>query len=64
MLEKEGELIISTSSVNVASTISTTMTAGACPPVTPPTPHCLGAGIVNVRHTMRGSACPAPILTP
>jgi subtilisin family serine protease len=64
MLEKESGLIISTSSVNVASTISTTITAGACPPATPPTPHYLGAGIVNVRHTMQGSACPALILTP
>jgi hypothetical protein len=64
MLEKESGLIISTSSVNVASTISNTITAGACPPATPPTPHYLGAGIANVRHTMQGSACPTPILTP
>jgi len=64
MLEKESGLIISTSSVNVASTISNTITAGACPPATPPAPHYLGAGIANVRHTMQGSACPAPILTP
>jgi hypothetical protein len=64
MLEKDRDNIISMSSVNVAATISTTITAGACPPVTPPTPHYLGAGIANVRHTMQGSACPTPILTP
>jgi subtilisin family serine protease len=64
MLEKERDKIISMSSANVAHTISTTIKAGACPPATPPMPHYLGAGIVNVRHTIEGSACPAHILTP
>jgi hypothetical protein len=64
-LEKERATIISISSVDVASTISTTVTAGACPPATPPTPHHLGAGIVNVGHTtVEGFACPTPTLTP
>jgi hypothetical protein len=63
-LEKERETIISISSVDVASTISTTVTAGACPPATPPTPHHLGAGIVNVGHTVQDFACPTPALTP
>lgn len=62
-LEKARGTIILMSSVNVAQTISSTITAGACPPATPPTPHYLGAGIANVRHAMQGSACP-PILTP